>query len=94
MSYLHPVGGHHPFLTDSKGVSTIKVLGKMFLRAGGAYLLIILLPSIVITTAWVYLAPVPESQEPVVTELSQTDQATCDELPASCRRTPPFSYRQ
>mgnify|MGYP001140627947 CR=1 FL=1 len=21
MSYLHPVGGHHPFLTDSKGVS-------------------------------------------------------------------------
>ncbi len=50
------------------------------MRAGGGLILGILLLSIVITTVVVYLAPPPEYQGPVVTELSQTDQATCDEL--------------
>jgi len=56
------------------------ILVRMFMRAGGGLILGILLLSIVITTVVVYLAPPPEYQGPVVTELSQTDQATCDEL--------------
>ena len=61
-------------------MSTIKDLGKEFLLATGFLFLIAILPAIVIATVMGLLAPVPEPQEPVVTELSQTDQATCDEL--------------
>ena len=45
-----------------------------------ATLIVWVLPAAIITAVVVLLSPTPEPKGPVVIELSQTDQTTCDEL--------------